>query len=87
MRYVGLFLISLVGCSPALAQTSSSVQMSSTPQLLTDAVYTRPLYGGPYRHCGGSCLKNTDLSWFCPAHQQCSLNCAIAPPAMKCAAP
>ena len=65
MRYVGLFLISLVCCSPALAQTSSYAQKPSKPQLITDAVYTRPLYGGPYRRCGGSCLKNTDLSWFC----------------------
>ena len=32
----------------------------------------------PHRHCGGSCLKSGELSWFC------RLVCAIAPPKMHC---
>lgn len=54
---------------------------------LSDAVYVRPLYGGPYRHCGGECLKSGTLSWFCSERQQCVLNCAVAPPTRKCATP
>ncbi|SEH72741.1 hypothetical protein SAMN02799636_03624 [Methylobacterium sp. 275MFSha3.1] len=53
---------------------------------LADAVFVRPLYG-TYRHCGGSCLKSGELSWFCFARQSCHLSCATAPPQMKCAAP
>ncbi len=52
---------------------------------LMDAVYVRPLYGGPYRHCGGECLKSGTLSWFCSERQQCVLKCAVAPPSRKCA--
>ncbi len=53
---------------------------------LADAVFVRPLYG-TYRHCGGSCLKSGELSWFCFARQSCYLSCATAPPRMKCAVP
>lgn len=80
-----LFLLLLLASAPALAQPSR--QTVPTPRTLTDAVYVRPLYGGPYRHCGGECLKSGTLSWFCTERQQCRLNCAIAPPSMKCASP
>lgn len=74
-----------------LAGMSASAQAlngpSPTARVLTDAVYVRPLYGGPYRHCGGECLKSGALSWFCSERQQCVLNCAVAPPTRKCATP
>jgi len=85
MWCVRLLLASLLANAPALAQPSR--QPVPTPRRLTDAVYVRPLYGGPYRHCGGECLKSGTLSWFCTERQQCRLNCAIAPPSMKCASP
>lgn len=55
-------------------------------RMLTDPVYVRPIYGS-YRQCGGACLKSGSLSWFCGARQQCSLDCATAPPVRRCASP
>ncbi|BCM83492.1 hypothetical protein [Methylobacterium indicum] len=55
-------------------------------RVLTEPVYIRPIYGS-YRQCGGACLKSGSLSWFCGARQQCSLDCAIAPPVRRCASP
>ena len=85
MRSVRLLPFVLLASVPAAAQSPHApVSASGT---MTDAVYVRPLYGGPYRHCGGECLKSGSLSWFCTERQQCRLNCAIAPPSMKCASP
>jgi hypothetical protein len=85
MRCPGaLFLLVLMSCD-ALAQPPRTP--SPVARGVTDAVYVRPLYGGPYRHCGGECLKSGSLSWFCSERQQCVLNCAVAPPSMKCAMP
>ena len=55
-------------------------------RVLTEPVYVRPIYGA-YRQCGGACLKSGSLSWFCGARQQCSLDCATAPPVRRCASP
>jgi len=55
-------------------------------RVLTEPVYVRPIYGS-YRQCGGACLKSGSLSWFCGARQQCSLDCATAPPVRRCASP
>lgn len=79
------FLLVFAALLPAAAQPLRTAVAAS--RTLTDAVYIRPLYGGPYRHCGGECLKSGTLSWFCSERQQCVLNCAVAPPARKCASP
>ncbi|MDQ0448272.1 hypothetical protein [Methylobacterium aerolatum] len=86
MRRLSLLLLILV--SAALPAAGQALPAPSTPgRTVTDAVYVRPLYGGPYRHCGGECLKSGSLSWFCTERQQCLLNCAVAPPSRKCAGP
>ncbi len=82
LRLLPLLLLTSL---PVAAQPPHGV--SPGGQAITDAVFVRPLYGGPYRHCGGECLKSGTLSWFCTEQQQCRLNCAIAPPSMKCATP
>ncbi|MCF4128306.1 hypothetical protein [Methylobacterium sp. SyP6R] len=80
----------LRSCTTALLVSLAAVQalageMSRT-RTLTEPVYVRPIYG-TYRQCGGACLKSGSLSWFCGARQQCSLDCAIAPPVRRCASP
>ncbi|MCJ2011839.1 hypothetical protein [Methylobacterium sp. J-076] len=80
MRPARLFPLLLFCAAPAAA-------LPLRGPAVTDAVYVRPLYGGPYRHCGGECVKSGSLSWFCAARAQCVLNCAIAPPSRKCATP
>lgn len=85
MRSLPLFLSILLTVPPAVMQPSRA--SADTARTVTDAVYVRPLYGGPYRHCGGECLKSGSLSWFCSERQQCVLNCAVAPPTRKCASP
>lgn len=79
-----VLLLLLAGVSSPAAALNGP---SPAPHAVTDAVYVRPLYGGPYRHCGGECLKSGTLSWFCSERQQCVLNCAVAPPSRKCATP
>jgi len=85
MRSASLFLVLTLAAIPAAAQPLRA--SPTVPQTVTDSVYVRPLYGGPYRHCGGECLKSGSLSWFCSERQQCVLNCAVAPPTRKCASP
>lgn len=75
----------LLPALPAAAQPPHGT--SGAARAVSDAVFVRPLYGGPYRHCGGECLKSGTLTWFCTERQQCLLNCAVAPPSMKCATP
>ena len=83
MRSVPISVFVMLNAVPASAEAPRG---PAVPQpVLTDAVYVRPLYGGPYRHCGGGCLKSGTLSWFCSERQQCVLNCAVAPPSRKCA--
>lgn len=85
MRSALAILLLIIASLPAPAQGLRGPALARRP--LTDAVFVRPLYGGPYRHCGGECLKSGMLSWFCSERQQCVLNCAIAPPSRKCATP
>lgn len=85
MRSLPLSLCALITILPAAAQPLRASPAAA--RTVTDAVYVRPLYGGPYRHCGGECLKSGSLSWFCSERQQCVLNCAVAPPDRKCASP
>ncbi|MGE8130379.1 hypothetical protein ACQKQD_25710 [Methylobacterium sp. NPDC080182] len=80
-----------LSCVLAVASVSAALPDAESTRpaqerFLADAVFVRPLYG-TYRHCGGSCLKSGELSWFCFARQSCHLSCATAPPQMKCAAP
>ncbi|MEE7489700.1 hypothetical protein MOTC310_04135 [Methylobacterium oryzae] len=77
-------LLVVATVTPALSAAGTVRGPQERP--LADAVFVRPLYG-TYRHCGGSCLKSGELSWFCFATQSCSLSCATAPPQMKCAVP
>lgn len=84
MKPLALCLMLAMMAGPAPAATVADPARDARP--LTDAVYIRPLYGA-YRHCGGACLKSGALSWFCFANRTCALNCATAPPLMKCAAP
>ncbi|AWB21508.1 hypothetical protein DA075_11765 [Methylobacterium currus] len=80
----------LCSCTTALLLPLVAVQAfaaeGSRTRGLTEPVYVRPIYGA-YRQCGGACLKSGSLSWFCGAHQQCSLDCATAPPVRRCASP
>ncbi|MGX7704207.1 hypothetical protein [Methylobacterium sp. Gmos1] len=80
----------LPSCTAALLLPLVSVQALAAEgdraRVLTEPVYIRPIYG-TYRQCGGACLKSGSLSWFCGARQQCSLDCATAPPVRRCASP
>jgi hypothetical protein len=80
----------LRACMTALLLPLVAVQAPAAEEgrarVLTEPVYVRPLYGA-YRQCGGACLKSGSLSWFCGARQQCSLDCATAPPVRRCASP
>ncbi|MEE7506492.1 hypothetical protein MMR14E_26475 [Methylobacterium mesophilicum] len=85
MRSLALSCMLAAACvSPARSDAETARPMPARP--LADAVFVRPLYG-TYRHCGGSCLKSGELSWFCFATQGCYLSCATAPPQMKCVVP
>ncbi len=83
-------MILLHSCTTALLLSLAAVQglaaEASRARVLTEPVYVRPIYGA-YRQCGGACLKSGSLSWFCGARQQCSLDCATAPPVRRCASP
>ncbi|KMO13455.1 hypothetical protein [Methylobacterium platani] len=81
----------LRSCTTAIALSLVAVPALVAAQegrarVLTEPVYVRPIYGS-YRQCGGACLKSGSLSWFCGARQQCSLDCATAPPVRRCASP
>jgi hypothetical protein len=80
----------LRACMTALLLPLVTVQAPAAEEgrarVLTEPVYVRPIYGA-YRQCGGACLKSGSLSWFCGARQQCSLDCATAPPVRRCASP
>ena len=80
----------LRSCMTALLVSLGVVQTFAAEagrvRVLTEPVYVRPLYG-TYRQCGGACLKSGSLSWFCGVRQQCSLDCATAPPVRRCASP
>jgi len=81
----------LRSCTTALLLAGIAVQAFAAQEMgrarvLTEPVYVRPIYGS-YRQCGGACLKSGSLSWFCGARQQCSLDCATAPPVRRCATP
>lgn len=69
-----------------IAVQALAAEEAGRARVLTEPVYVRPIYG-TYRQCGGACLKSGSLSWFCGARQQCSLDCATAPPVRRCASP
>ncbi len=79
-------LLLSVATLPALAVSAAAMTGAERARVLTEPVYVRPIYGS-YRQCGGACLKSGSLSWFCAARQQCSLDCATAPPVRRCASP
>lgn len=76
-----LMLVYTVLMATTIAQAMPAAVQN---RVLTDAALVQPL-SGPYKRCGGACLKSGQLSWFCSRQQDCYLSCASAPAAMKCA--
>lgn len=83
MYHRGLLLLFLI--SGIAVHTEPCAAQYNTGQLRksTEPVYIRPTYG-PYRQCGGACLKSGLLTWFCGENTGCALNCAIGPPVRRC---